>query len=89
MVSKNNSKFRPSDLVTKAEMIKIILAAKNVQVSQISAGFKDVSVSMGDLAGYINTAATKGYITKTDFFLPNTFAMRSEVFQLAYKLMAQ
>ncbi|MFZ4461467.1 MAG: hypothetical protein ACOYN2_02795 [Patescibacteria group bacterium] len=70
-------------------MIKIILAAKNVQISQINAGFKDVSSSMGDLAGYINTAAIKGYIAKADFFLPNTFAVRSEVFQLAYKLMGQ
>jgi len=34
--------------------VKILLAAMKIPPSLISAGFSDVSESLGDLAGYIN-----------------------------------
>lgn len=83
IVSKANAKFRPLDLVTRAEMVKMLLAAKGVATTETSAGFSDVTSSLGDLAGYINAAAAEGYISTGTSFRPNATATRGEAFKVA------
>lgn len=83
IVSKANAKFRPLDLVTRAEMVKMLMAAKGVETTETSAGFADVDSSLGDLAGYINAAAAEGYIATATNFRPNATATRSEAFKVA------
>lgn len=83
IVSKANAKFRPLDLVTRAEMVKMLMAAKGVEAVETSAGFADVDSSLGDLAGYINAAAAEGYISTGTNFRPNATATRGEAFKVA------
>lgn len=83
IVSKANAKFRPLDLVTRAEMVKMLMAAKGVATTETSAGFSDVTSSLGDLAGYINAAAAEGYISTGTSFRPNATATRGEAFKVA------
>lgn len=83
IVSKANAKFRPSDLVTRAEMVKMLLAATGVAPSETSAGFSDVTSAMGDLAGYINAAVEEGIINAGASFRPNATATRGEAFKVA------
>jgi len=88
IVSKANSNFRPMDLVTRAEMIKMLLASQGVAPTDVSAGFADVSASMGDLAGYINAAVEEGLIKSGTSFRPNATATRGEAFKVAAGAMA-
>lgn len=83
VVSKANAKFRPSDLVTRAEMVKMLLAATGVAPSENSAGFSDVTSAMGDLNGYINAAVEEGIINAGAMFRPNATATRGEAFKVA------
>jgi S-layer homology domain len=88
IVSKANSNFRPTDLVTRAEMIKMLLASQGVAPTDVSAGFSDVTASMGDLAGYINAAVEEGLIKSGTSFRPNATATRGEAFKVAAGAMA-
>lgn len=83
IVSKANAKFRPTDLVTRAEMVKMLMAAKGVAPAETSAGFADVTSALGDLAGYVNAAAAAGYINAGSSFRPNATATRGEAFKVA------
>jgi hypothetical protein len=75
IVSTSNAKFRPLDLVTRAEMVKMLLVATGVPPSTTSAGFTDIA-SIGDLAGYVNAAAAAGIINKATNFNPSNTATR-------------
>ncbi len=82
IVSKANAKFRPSDLVTRAEMVKMLLAASGVAPTDVSAGFSDVSASLGDLAGYINAGVEEGCVKAGATFRPNATSTRGEAFKV-------
>jgi len=83
IVSSANAKFRPSDLVTRAEMVKMLLSARGVAPTDVSAGFSDVPASMGDLYGYINAAVEEGLIKSGTSFRPNATTTRGEAFKVA------
>ncbi|MFZ4461649.1 MAG: S-layer homology domain-containing protein [Patescibacteria group bacterium] len=83
IVSKANSKFRPADLVTRAEMVKMLLAATGVAPTNVSAGFSDVTASLGDLAGYINAGVEEGCVKAGSMFRPNATSTRGEAFKIA------
>lgn len=83
IVSKANAKFRPNDLVTRAEMVKMLMAAKGVEPTDVSAGFEDLGSTDATLAGYINAAAAEGYIATGASFRPNATATRGEAFKVA------
>lgn len=85
LVSKANKTFRPTDLVTRAEMVKMLLGALKVTPVSESQGFSDVGASLGDLAGYINAAAKAGIVNKADLFRPNATSTRGEAFKVAAK----
>lgn len=76
IVSKSNITFRPTDPVTRAEMIKMLLIANKIPSSDISAGFRDVPDSLGDLSGYINAGVEQGCIASGMLFRPNEAASR-------------
>lgn len=82
LVSKTNAKFRPLDLVTRAEMVKMLLNAKGIAPTTVDAGFKDIA-NTGDLAGFINAAAQAGIIKAGASFNPNNTATRGEGFKVA------
>ncbi len=83
IVSTANTKFRPSDLVTRAEMVKMLLSARGVAPTDVSAEFDDVPASMGDLYGYVNAAVAEGLIKAGTSFRPNATATRGEAFKVA------
>lgn len=83
IVSKANAKFRPADLVTRAEMVKMLLAATGVAPTDVSAGFSDVTASLGDLAGYINAGVEEGCVKAGSMFRPNATSTRGEAFKIA------
>lgn len=62
IVSKGFSNFRPSDPVTRAEMVKMLFAANDPEPSNVSGMFTDVPETYGDLAHYINFAASTGCV---------------------------
>lgn len=82
IVSKSNATFRPLDLVTRAEMVKMLLVATGVPPSSTNEGFTDIA-TIGDLAGYINAAAAAGIINKATMFNPSNTATRGEAFKVA------
>jgi len=85
-VSKTNAKFRPLDLITRAETVKMLLGAKGIASSDVAAGYKDVDAKLGDLAGYINAAAAEGIVAGSDknaYFRPNDTSSRGEAFKIA------
>jgi len=86
IVSTANPDFRPGDLVTRAEMIKMLLAATGTPPSDVSADFSDVNADMGDLHRYLNAAAEKGIVVRTATFRPNSHASRGEAFKVAAKI---
>ena len=84
IVSTKNQNFRPMDLVTRAEMLKMLLAAQGIEPSTTDVGFTDLPSDMAsDLKGYINAAAAKGIIKKGTSFNPNNNASRGEAFKVA------
>lgn len=83
IVSKANTNFRPSDLVTRAEMVKMLMAAQGVEPTTVSAGFEDLGSTDATLAGYINAAVAEGYINAGSSFRPNATATRGEAFKVA------
>lgn len=83
IISKKLSMFRPTDDVSRAELVKMLLASVEASPSSKSAGFTDVSGSMGDLAGYINRATELGCVDPTKYFYPNNAASRGEAFKIA------
>lgn len=83
VVSSASLNFRPTDLVTRAEMTKMILGALGETPSAVSAGYADVDAKLGDLEGFINRAAEKGVVNKATYFRPNAHGTRGEVFKIA------
>ncbi len=82
LVNKTAAKFRPMDLVTRAEALKMLLSAKGIAPSTEDAGFKDLGTD-ATLNGYINAAAKAGIINKGTSFNPNGTATRGEAFKIA------
>jgi hypothetical protein len=82
LVNKTAAKFRPMDLVTRAEALKMLLSAKGIAPSTENAGFKDLGTDT-TLNGYINAAAKAGIINKGTSFNPNGTASRGEAFKIA------
>lgn len=83
IVSRANRNFRPNALVTRAEMTKMLLSAKGIAPTDVSAGFADVKASMGDLVGYINAAVEEGCARSVTSFRPNASSSRGEAFKIA------
>lgn len=82
LVNKTAAKFRPMDLVTRAEALKMLLSAKGIAASTEDAGFKDLGTD-ATLNGYINAAANAGIVNKGTSFNPNGTATRGEAFKIA------
>lgn len=82
LVNKTAAKFRPMDLVTRAEALKMLLAAKGIAPITEDQGFKDLG-SDASLNGYINAAAKAGIVNKGTAFNPNNTASRGEAFKIA------
>lgn len=83
IVSREQDQFRASELVTRAEIVKILLGAVHVAPSSKPSGFSDVPESLSDLAGYINAAVETGCVKPQPLFSPNAPAVRGEVFKIA------
>lgn len=83
IVSSAFANFRPSALVTRAEMTKMLLAAVGQSPSATSAGYMDVPESLGDLAGYINAAYELGCARAATYYRPNANSSRGEAFKIA------
>lgn len=83
-VNKSNSNFRPKDLITKAEAMKMILNAWWIKSDNNSAGFYDVDWSIGDLYWYINAWKNKWYLLdEGNYFYPKSNATRDFVFKVS------
>lgn len=82
LVNKIASKFRPMDLVTRAEMLKMLLSAKGIAAITEDQGFQDLGTD-ASLNGFINAAAKAGIINKGLLFNPNNTATRGEAFKVA------
>ncbi|MDP2104012.1 MAG: S-layer homology domain-containing protein, partial [Candidatus Gracilibacteria bacterium] len=82
LVNQTAAKFRPMDLVTRAEMLKMLLGAQGIAPITEDMGFKDLG-SDESLNGYINAAAKAGIINRVDNFNPNNTATRGEAFKVA------
>lgn len=82
LVNKTATKFRPMDLVTRAEMLKMLLSAQGIAPTTEDMGFKDLPKD-ATLSGYINAAAKAGIINKGTSFNPNNTASRGESFKVA------
>ena len=78
LVNQTAAKFRPMDLVTRAEMLKMLLGAQGIAPITEDMGFKDLG-SDESLNGYINAAAKAGIINRADSFNPNNNASRGEI----------
>ena len=78
-ISANNSTFRPTDDITRAEAIKILLGIKNIQAMYDESNTYD-DISPDDWwAPYVSTAKKLGYISATNStFRPNDTITRGE-----------
>lgn len=83
VVSTTNANFRPLAPVTRAEMTKMILGALGESPSAKSAGYQDVTASLGDLAGYINRANELKCAANAPYFRVNATSTRGETFKIA------
>jgi len=86
-VNADATNFRPGALVTRAEMVKMLLAAKGVEPSDYETSFMDTN-SLGDLAGYINAGVEVGALRDGQYFRPNATATRGEAFKVASTVLA-
>ncbi len=82
VVSTSNATFRPAANVTRAEMVKMILAALGEEGSMVDAGYMDVA-GLGDLAGFINRANEIGCAKSSSYFRPASTSSRGEAFKIA------
>lgn len=83
IVSTANANFRPTALVTRAELVKILLGAVGEEGSDTSAGYSDVPASLGDLYSFVNRANELGVIASATYFRPTATATRGEAFKIA------
>lgn len=83
VVNKNASNFRPNQLVTRAEMTKMLLGALSIAPTSTSAGYADVTEVLGDLAGFINKANELKCANTATYFRPNANSSRGEAFKIA------
>jgi len=74
--------FRPTALVTRAEMVKMLLGVVGEEGSSTDAGYMDVA-GLGDLTGYINRANELGCARSAAYFRPNATSSRGEAFKIA------
>lgn len=78
-----NPNFRPNALVTRAEMTKMLLGAVGEKASATSAGYADVSATLGDLEGFINRANELKCANTAMYFRPQANSSRGEAFKIA------
>lgn len=83
VVSTNNTNFRPTANVTRAEMTKMLLGALGEKPSATSAGYTDVTSALGDLAGFINRANELKCANTATYFRPQANSSRGEAFKIA------
>lgn len=83
VVNKSASNFRPNALVTRAEMTKMLLGAVGEKASATSAGYADVSATLGDLEGFINRANELKCANTATYFRPAANSSRGEAFKIA------
>lgn len=83
IISRGHSLFRFSDLVTRAELVKMLLVANGIPPSSVPAGFSDLSAALGDLSGYVNAGVAGGCIRPGTTFRPDASATRGEAFKMA------
>lgn len=82
VVSTSSATYRPKANVTRAEMVKMLLAALGETPSDVDAGYMDLD-GLGDLAGYVNRANEIGCASDATYFRPNATASRGESFKIA------
>lgn len=87
VVTTTNSRFRPLDNISRAEMVKMVMGVLGEDQSTVPTLYKDVSSDLGDLYGFVNRAYAIG-CTITPFggagnFYPTRAATRGQTFQIA------
>lgn len=83
VITTTNANFRPAANVTRAEMVKMLLGAVGEKPSANDAGYKDVTSSLGDLAGFINRANELKCANTATYFRPAANSSRGEAFKIA------
>lgn len=83
VVNSKATNFRPTANVTRAEMTKMLLGALGEKPSEVSAGYADVTASLGDLAGFINRANELKCANTAMYFRPQANSSRGEAFKIA------
>lgn len=82
VVSGLNDRFRPSDPVTRGEMVKMLVSAARTPLDSASPAFSDVPPT-SDFFRYVNAAAAMGCVNTGKAFRPNSLSSRGESFKVA------
>jgi hypothetical protein len=83
IISDKNTTFRPDDIISRAEVAKIMIGIFGVSVQSKTTSFSDVDVT-SDLAKYIEAAKDLGFFSGQLFegkllFRPNDSITRAEI----------
>ncbi len=83
---KGENKFCPDDSLTRAELVKMICLAQNVQAEYTDLGFEDVKEDDW-FAPYVAAAYSKGWINGKDekTFAPNEKVTRQDICTIIYR----
>jgi hypothetical protein len=82
--------FRPNNNITRAEIVVIIIRAKNYELSGSGADFTDVPADYW-ARDYILTAKDKGIVSgyPDNTFRPTNYATRAEAVKMVYEILNQ
>ena len=83
---KDDNKFSPDDSLTRAELVKMICMAKNIQPEYFELGFDDVNADDW-YAPYVAAAFKNGWINGIDekTFAPNEKVTRQDICTIIYR----
>lgn len=82
IVSKANTKFRPTDNITRAEALAMVLKAAKIEImTGAAASFNDTSIEWQK--NVANTAVAKKIVSANPSFRPNDSVKRGELFVFA------
>ena len=86
IAGKGDNKFSPEETLTRAELVKMICTAKNIQAEYFEMGFDDVNADDW-FAPYVAAAFKNGWINGIDenTFAPNERVTRQDICTIIYR----
>lgn len=87
IVSSTNKSFNPESSITRAEALAILMKAAGISIDESDAPSNYGDVTIAWQVNLVNSAFSYSFIDEADNFYPNNKATRSEIFNIAKRIL--